>query len=135
MGDLYSRISELCVKRKITPGRLCNDLGMQRSVLGNLKSGQKKGLSAPTLQKIADYFGVTVDYLLGETDEKRPASDKSGDGPDVAKNDEERKILMLARHLEKIPEEKRARIVKNFEDTIDTYLEAMGLNKGDSDDS
>ena len=42
---------------------------------------------------------------------------------------------MLARHLEKIPEEKRARIVKNFEDTIDTYLEAMGLNKGDSDDS
>lgn len=38
-----------------------------------------------------------------------------------------KKLKLLARHLDKIPEETRVRLVKNFEDTIDTYLDAMGI--------
>jgi hypothetical protein len=35
-----------------------------------LKSGRKKGVNAPTAQKIANYFGVSVGYLLGEEETK-----------------------------------------------------------------
>ena len=39
----------------------------------DLKMGRKKGVSAETAQKIADYFGVSVGYLLGKETEKAPA--------------------------------------------------------------
>jgi hypothetical protein len=32
----------------------------------DLKMGRKKGLNAETAQKIADYLGVSVGYLLGQ---------------------------------------------------------------------
>jgi len=43
----------------------------------------------------------------------------------------ERKLKLLARHLEKIPEDTRNRLIKNFEDTVDTYLDAIGIPKED----
>lgn len=76
MGDLYNRISELCKKRKISGYRMCKDIGIQPSIMTDLKSGRKKGLSAETAQKIADYFGVTVGYLLGSEEENLPSVDK-----------------------------------------------------------
>lgn len=39
---------------------------------------------------------------------------------------------MFARHTQKIPEEDRKRILKNFSDTIDIYLKAMGIENSDS---
>ena len=35
--------------------------------------GRRSGLKAETANKIAEYFGVTVGYLLGETEEKEKA--------------------------------------------------------------
>jgi hypothetical protein len=39
--------------------------------------GRKKTLNAVTAAKIADYFGVSVSFLLGESDEKRMPSAKA----------------------------------------------------------
>jgi transcriptional regulator with XRE-family HTH domain len=42
----------------------------------DLKSGRKKGVNAETAQKIANYFNVSVGYLLGEEETKTaPAGD------------------------------------------------------------
>ena len=41
--------------------------------------GRKNSLSAATLSKIATYFGVSVDYLLGNEEKEKPAIDE-GDG-------------------------------------------------------
>lgn len=42
--------------------------------MGDLKAGRTKTLSVASCQKIADYFGVTTDYLLGtDGNEKAPA--------------------------------------------------------------
>ena len=74
MGSLYEKIAGLCTDRRITAYKLCTDLGMRNSVISDLKTGRKKGLNAETLSKIADYFDVSVDYLLGnEPKEKAPA--------------------------------------------------------------
>ena len=68
MSDLYDRIVELCNERGIKGGKLCADIGISKSTLTDLKMGRKSGLSATNAQKIASYFGITVGYLLGETD-------------------------------------------------------------------
>lgn len=74
MGILYERILTLCESKGIKPGRLCNDLGLSRGLMTDLKMGRKKGLSAETADKIASYFGVSVSYLLGTEQKESPAA-------------------------------------------------------------
>lgn len=66
MHSLYESIMALCQQKDIRPGRLCDDLGISRGLITDLKMGRKKTVSAQTAQKIAAYFGVSVGYLLGE---------------------------------------------------------------------
>lgn len=70
---LLQRIERLCQERKIT----LNVAFTESKVGKNFKSNMN--YADPTLGKVsllADYFGVSVEYLLGETDvrkEKSPA--------------------------------------------------------------
>ena len=66
MGNLYETIQSLCKEKGIRPGRLCDELGLSRGLMTDLKMGRKKGLSAATAQRIADYLGVSVSTLLGQ---------------------------------------------------------------------
>ncbi len=68
MGNLYETIQTLCEAKGIRPGRLCDDLGLSRGLMTDLKMGRKKSLSAATAQKIASYLGISVARLLGEQD-------------------------------------------------------------------
>lgn len=68
MDNLYESIETLCNQRGIRPGRLCNDLGLSRGLITDLKMGRKKSVTAETAQKIAAYFGITVGQLLGQSD-------------------------------------------------------------------
>lgn len=77
MCTLYDRIIELCKEKGVSGSRMCLDLGLSKSTLSDMKSGRKKGISAPTAQKISSYFGVTVGYLLGEEEQKEKAPAES----------------------------------------------------------
>lgn len=66
--NLYNRIVSLCEKAGVAPSRMCKDVGISRSTMTELKSGRYAGLQQKTLAKIADYFSVTVDYLIGSDD-------------------------------------------------------------------
>lgn len=68
MNPLYTTISTLCTQHGITGGKLCDELGLSRGLLTDLKMGRKKSLYAETAWKIANYFGVSVGYLLGLED-------------------------------------------------------------------
>ena len=68
MANLYDTIQELCLQAGIRPGRLCDELGLSRGLMTDLKMGRKKGVNAETAQKIASYFGVSVGFLLGQED-------------------------------------------------------------------
>lgn len=74
MGNLHETISDLCDKKNVSAYRMCKDIGIRPSIITDLKMGRKKGLSAEVANKIAEYFGVTVGYLLGtEETKKAPA--------------------------------------------------------------
>jgi len=88
-------------------------------------SAYERGVSVPdsiTLKKLADFFEVSTEYFF---DYEGTGASRSG-----AKNEQEERLLMLARRAERIPPETRARILRNFEENIDLYLEVMGLGKG-----
>ena len=68
MENLFARIEALCEKKGIRPGRLCDELGLSRGLMTDLKMGRKKTLNAETAQKIAGFFGVSVGHLLGQTE-------------------------------------------------------------------
>ncbi len=86
MGTLYERIAELCQERGIKGGRMCSDLKISKGLLTDLKMGRRSGVSAVTAQKIADYFGVTVGYLLGQEPRLEPEDEQDLclDGVDFA---------------------------------------------------
>lgn len=65
MANLYESILSLCERDGIRPGRLCDELGISRGLMTDLKMGRKKGINAETAQKIASFFGVSVGHLLG----------------------------------------------------------------------
>lgn len=76
MGEMYNRIVALCNERGIKPGRVCADTGLSRGMMSDLKMGRTKELSAKNTKIIADYFGVTTDYLLtGEKTKKAPTQE------------------------------------------------------------
>ena len=66
MENLFARIQALCEQKGIRPGRLCDELGLSRGLMTDLKMGRKKTVNAETAQKIAGFFGVSVGHLLGQ---------------------------------------------------------------------
>lgn len=80
MCNLYNTLSQLCEERRITGYRMCKDCGISPGAMTDLKAGRKKILSAVNMQKLADYFGVTIDYLLcSETKKSSPGTDDSAE--------------------------------------------------------
>ena len=70
MENLFNRIETLCQEKNIRPGRLCDELGLSRSLMTDLKMGRKKTVNAETAQKIAGFLGVSVGFLLGQQEEQ-----------------------------------------------------------------
>lgn len=65
MSELYNRIAALCEDRGITVTELCRQCDVSRASLSDLKIGRKHSLSTQTLSKVAGYFRVPTDFLLG----------------------------------------------------------------------
>ena len=68
----FNRFKQLCDQRDIGVYRACMDIGLNRSAVAKWKNGGKPNGS--TAAKLADYFGVTTDYLLGQSEEREPGA-------------------------------------------------------------
>lgn len=62
----YNNLSKLCETKKITISGLLSELNMSASNKQKWQNGAT--VNSAVLIKIADYFEVSVDYLLGRTD-------------------------------------------------------------------
>lgn len=68
MNELYRRIESECNDLEVKVGQMCAKIGVGKSILSDLKNGRKQGLSTDTLEKIATFLDVSVDYLIGKED-------------------------------------------------------------------
>ncbi|MCI1960954.1 MAG: helix-turn-helix transcriptional regulator [Clostridiales bacterium] len=99
---MYDRLLKLMKENNITPYRLSKETGITQATLSRWKTG-KTDPSIETLKKIADYFGVSLDYLLGDVsdplfclDNKKilkeinsyESSDEKKETPTLTKKDE-----------------------------------------------
>lgn len=69
---MYDIFEKLCGEKGITPYRVCKETGLTTSTISNWKAGRYTP-KADKLQKIADFFGVSVEYLMtGEEKGEHP---------------------------------------------------------------
>ncbi|MBR3641446.1 MAG: helix-turn-helix transcriptional regulator [Oscillibacter sp.] len=61
------RLKELRLARGITQVRMAIDLNMSQNTISRYETGEREPALAE-LVRLADYFGVSVDYLLERTD-------------------------------------------------------------------
>lgn len=61
------RLKELREKKHISQVKLAMDLNMNQNTISRYECGVHEA-DYETLIKLADYFGVSIDYLLGRTE-------------------------------------------------------------------
>ena len=90
----YDRFLYLCNQKNIAPSVAVVEMGFQKSVATRWKNGTVP--RDANLLKIADYFGVSTDYLLGNETEKSPANaedDELNEYLDQLKNNPGMRVL------------------------------------------
>lgn len=60
---MYEVFEQLLQQNGVTSYKVAKEAGVTQTALSNWKSGRSTP-TTKTLQKIADYFGVTIDYLM-----------------------------------------------------------------------
>lgn len=108
---VFERVKILAKNRSKTIKQVTLDLGYSENYFYSLKSGKQP--SAEKLKELADYFNVSVDYLLGRTENPNPvdknqltveealSSVMSSDGKPLTENDREILSGIIEAYLEK----------------------------------
>ena len=73
----YDRFLALCADKGVSPSRACTELGLSRSSTRRWREGNVP--RSATLTRMAAYFGVTPQYLLG-TEKEKSAPEEGGHG-------------------------------------------------------
>lgn len=72
ISEFYKRLRDLCEERSMTINEVVKILDLSSGSPTAWKNGTVPRSS--TLAKLADYFGVTTDYLVGKENKKAPAN-------------------------------------------------------------
>ena len=84
MYEIYCRLRD---ERGLKDADVVRETGITKSTFSDWKSGRSKPKN-DKLQKIADFFGVTIDYLMtgNEVHDKKEVTFTSRDERDIAKD-------------------------------------------------
>lgn len=119
MTSVGKRIAQLRKERNLTQEELAKVLGVSRGAVSMWEIDQRTP-DPPILQQIANYFGVSVDYLLGRTDERRPFLEENRpSNPEIRELVE--KMQMQFRTDPSLTEEEKKAII----DDITRYFEFL----------
>ena len=66
MSDTVQRIFQLMEQRHVSAYRVSQETGISQARISGWKTG-KSNPKQDALEQLADYFGVSVDYLLGRS--------------------------------------------------------------------
>ena len=67
-GTVRDRIQDQLKERKITQGELASEIGISESALSRFLSGKTDKIGDDYIVRIADFLGVSTDFVLGQTD-------------------------------------------------------------------
>lgn len=128
MGNFHNIFKQLRISSGYTQIEMSQKLGISRSTIGMYETGAREP-DFETLETIADFFNVDIDYLLGRTDKTTILPESS-----YYFNEDARE---LAEFMFKNPEYKvlfdASRKVKK--EDIEFVRQFMDRMRGDSDDT
>jgi len=111
---IYDRIKTLCRENKISVNKLEEELEISKGSLCKIDVNKP---SAEKMKKIADFFGITVEFLA-------TGKDSSEQETGTVKDKE---LIVLYRKLEKVPEDERQLMIEQFNSSIDLFLKRKGI--------
>ena len=94
----FDRLKKLCDEKGISAYKACTDVGLNRAAVAKWKTGSVP--SGSTAAKLAEYFGVTTDYLLGKEEQKKSALSE----PELTEDE----LRILSAFREMSPERQKA---------------------------
>jgi transcriptional regulator with XRE-family HTH domain len=114
-------IKKLCKEKDISPAELERKLELANASIARWEKGASPNSSA--LERIADYFHVSTDYLLGRTTERSTFEhwNKKYNANNLAK--EVARIETIAAHLED------AELDEEDAEMLELYIKALVKNK------
>jgi transcriptional regulator with XRE-family HTH domain len=107
MANLYENIEKLCKQRGVNVTTMCKESGASRGSLTDLKNGRKQTLKYETLDKIASYFGTSVDALVSGEHKENP--------PQQPQSEVDAAVERIRRKLESMPKEQREALMNLIE--------------------
>ena len=120
---LFQRIRKLCKDRNITIKKMSEDLDIGTSLIRKWKT-----TTSPSIDKIktiAEYFDVSIDYLIGRTDIEQPLEKFIGD----------KDIISIQRARNRMSDEDRSRMMNSLRATFDkAFCEESEESSGDDEE-
>ena len=109
MNTFGSRFKRLRQQHNLTQDAAAKIFHVDKSSISKWENN-KNGADNEVIQQIADYFNVSVDYLLGRTEEQKPSTSKVN---------MKKEVETIAAHLEgKDITPKKMKLLKSYIDTL-----------------
>lgn len=110
---------QLCSERGVSANKACIEIGLARTAVAKWKNGAVP--QGQTLEKIADYFNVSTDYLLGK--------EKS-----TAVSDEDTEMLEMLEELKNNPGMRVlfSKTKNASKEDIEKVIKMLDIMKGES---
>ena len=99
------KVNLLLLEHGMSGAELCREIGVSDGVYSQWNKG-RSNISPKNLKKIADFFHVSVSYLLDDEDNKKTATD--GDGKNLV-SDKDKQFIDWFRSLS--PEKQKAILI------------------------
>lgn len=104
----WEQFYNLCQINGTKPNPVAKELGFSSATVTQWKNGSVP--SSKSVSKIADYFNVSTDYLLG-SEMKEEQLDKT-----------DQEILVLARKSQELPEEDKKKFLEVLRGSVNAFL-------------
>lgn len=62
------RLRQLRIERNLTQAEIAKAMGVSAATIGNYEQGTREPRNNEMWKKLADYFGVSIDYLMDKED-------------------------------------------------------------------
>ncbi|MGE5423618.1 MAG: helix-turn-helix domain-containing protein [Ignavibacteriales bacterium] len=117
------RIKARRIELGLSADEVAARLGKNRSTIYRYEGDEVENFPTTALEPLAKILETTPAHLMGWTDTVNE------DQSDYRTDQDEQKIRQLMRKLEDIPFESRDKLIRNFEETLQMYIEISKKSK------
>lgn len=117
MWEIFEKLRK---QKKVSAYEVCKAIGEPSGMISNWKAGRYTP-KADKLQKIADYFGVTLDYLM--TGQEPAAGSGSGSSPSPSR------YTFIIKRLDLLNDEGLSKVMDYTNDLVETGKYAVNAAK------